>query len=594
MDLSRYAGRGRELVLETRGFEAGDEPERAFWGAPAMSVPGREAPLAIVYLVDTLRADHTGPYGYTRDTTPELDRLREGRRRVRDRPSRTPPGRSPRWPRSSPRSSPASTARSSSATPSTSAHVTLAEMLHAKGFATGAAIANSVIYSEANFDQGFDYFAGLHGEDDRPSKLVEAAVVVDAGLALARLAPGHSRRSSTCTPWTRTSPTLRRRPSTGSSSRTHSAEHPATDPRTDYKEPLDRERMIAQYDGDVAYGDQEFGRFVRELKARGLYDRALIVFLGDHGEEFQDHGAVAPRTERLRRADPHPPGREVPGADGTRAGASPSRSRASTCCPRSWPAMGLPVPAAPAIAGRPLQAVAGRRRRRAPGGLGDQPPRLRGPRRCAPNGDKYIRRFSPEKDELYFDLAKDPKEKDKRARRGPRARAAAASAGVEAAMVPNPFRYVLRVAGRATLRPDRAHRRLDGERAGDRARARASGRLEARTAAGWILRLRAAPGPAARDRLRASGPWACRSGSRAPAADRPLRTTDVWTSGRRRASARRGPVPRCPSWTRTARPEHAPAGLFKPPPAERRVCTSGWSLPPGRKLVELDAGTRER
>ena len=29
---------------------------------------------------------------------------------------------------------------------------------------------------------------------------------------------------------------------------------------------------------------------MRELKARGLYDRALIVFMADHGEEFQDHG----------------------------------------------------------------------------------------------------------------------------------------------------------------------------------------------------------------------------------------------------------------------------------------------------------------
>ena len=66
--------------------------------------------------------------------------------------------------------------------------------------------------------------------------------------------------------------------------------HPGQDPRTDYLEPLDRDRLIAQYDGEIAYGDQEFGRFVRELKDRGLYDRALIVFMADHGEEFEDHG----------------------------------------------------------------------------------------------------------------------------------------------------------------------------------------------------------------------------------------------------------------------------------------------------------------
>ena len=48
-------------------------PARAFWGAPGDHGAGRKAPLAIVYLVDTLRADHTGVYGYARKTTPELD-----------------------------------------------------------------------------------------------------------------------------------------------------------------------------------------------------------------------------------------------------------------------------------------------------------------------------------------------------------------------------------------------------------------------------------------------------------------------------------------------------------------------------------------
>ena len=46
-------------------------------------------------------------------------------------------------------------------------------------------------------------------------------------------------------------------------------DRPAADPRTDYKEPADRERLIAQYDGDIAFGDQEFGRFLRELRGPG-------------------------------------------------------------------------------------------------------------------------------------------------------------------------------------------------------------------------------------------------------------------------------------------------------------------------------------
>src|SRR6185503_15561899 len=66
IDLGRYAGRGRELILETRGFEPSPDMWRAFWGAPALTTPEGTDPLVIVYLVDTLRADHTTPYGYAR------------------------------------------------------------------------------------------------------------------------------------------------------------------------------------------------------------------------------------------------------------------------------------------------------------------------------------------------------------------------------------------------------------------------------------------------------------------------------------------------------------------------------------------------
>jgi arylsulfatase A-like enzyme len=67
-------------------------------------------------------------------------------------------------------------------------------------------------------------------------------------------------------------------------------DRPASDPRRHYQAAEDLQRVIAQYDGCIAYGDREFGRFIRELKARGLYDGALILFTADHGEEFLDHG----------------------------------------------------------------------------------------------------------------------------------------------------------------------------------------------------------------------------------------------------------------------------------------------------------------
>src|SRR5205823_1635958 len=43
-------------------------------------------------------------------------------------------------------------------------------------------------------------------------------------------------------------------------------------------------------DGEIAYADHELGRLIEWLKQNGLYDRALIVMLSDHGESLGDHG----------------------------------------------------------------------------------------------------------------------------------------------------------------------------------------------------------------------------------------------------------------------------------------------------------------
>jgi len=48
--------------------------------------------------------------------------------------------------------------------------------------------------------------------------------------------------------------------------------------------------VIDLYDGEIAYLDQELGRFFDELDARGLYDPSLIIVTADHGEAFYEHG----------------------------------------------------------------------------------------------------------------------------------------------------------------------------------------------------------------------------------------------------------------------------------------------------------------
>jgi arylsulfatase A-like enzyme len=43
------------------------------------------------------------------------------------------------------------------------------------------------------------------------------------------------------------------------------------------------------YDTSVLIADDNFGRFVEMLKEKGIWDRAITIFLSDHGEEIGDH-----------------------------------------------------------------------------------------------------------------------------------------------------------------------------------------------------------------------------------------------------------------------------------------------------------------
>ena len=289
VDLSKYAGHDTEIVLETRGFEPTNDPMRALWGNPAITVASKRSPIVIIYLVDTLRADHTTVYGYSRNTTPELQSF------TKDAVVFDQAVAHASW------TKPSVASILTSLLPGQhravqlrdtldSSNILLAERLSEKGFATAGSVANAVVYlPEANFGQGFDYFAGLHGEDGRPSKLVGADVVVDTALRWLDTRKGlptflYVHTMDPHVPYAPPAPfdsMFEPHPLPG---------RPAADPRTDYKEPADRERLLAQYDGDIAFGDQEFGRFLRELRSRDLYDRSLILFLSDHGEEFLDHG----------------------------------------------------------------------------------------------------------------------------------------------------------------------------------------------------------------------------------------------------------------------------------------------------------------
>jgi arylsulfatase A-like enzyme len=68
----------------------------------------------------------------------------------------------------------------------------------------------------------------------------------------------------------------------------------------------DRERVIALYDSDISYNDQQFGQLLQLLKQTGHDGDTLIVFASDHGEEFWDHGRVG-HGQSLRQELVHIP-----------------------------------------------------------------------------------------------------------------------------------------------------------------------------------------------------------------------------------------------------------------------------------------------
>jgi hypothetical protein len=54
----------------------------------------------------------------------------------------------------------------------------------------------------------------------------------------------------------------------------------------------DLQMVINRYRNAVAYLDMQIGRFLDELRRRGMYEDSVVIMVGDHGEEFLEHGRM--------------------------------------------------------------------------------------------------------------------------------------------------------------------------------------------------------------------------------------------------------------------------------------------------------------
>ena len=261
------------------------------------------SPDILLIVVDTLRADHLGAYGYARPTTPRLDALAQGGTRFESATSAAP------W------TLPSIMSILTSRLPSRHGVIddglrlpaetpTLASALGAAGYRAGAFVAHIYVTAPFGFDRGFAHFEdfGL----TRPGYALERGMeptadrVTDAALAFVADDPAKplfvmAHYFDPHWPYEAPEPFRDRFAATpawaGPPDTSYDAlsryQDPAVAMPDDY-----RRFVIDRYDGEIAFVDAQIGRLVDGFRKTRRGRPLAIVVTGDHGEEFKEHGSI--------------------------------------------------------------------------------------------------------------------------------------------------------------------------------------------------------------------------------------------------------------------------------------------------------------
>jgi arylsulfatase A-like enzyme len=277
IDLARFSNRPLEIQLSFEGEEA-----RVLLAHPSILGSASKAfPNVILYVVDCLRADHVGAYGYGLETTPEIDRLAAEAVLLEDLnscASWTKPSTACLFTSMLPTFHRARTVDDALPRDRT----TLAEVFRRAGYTTAAWVANPVIDPRVFFfNQGFDRWVDLRSFEERSRR-----------SHLHDTNPDAAEITAAALPW------LEEHRRDAFFLYLHSLDlhypykaRPPFDSRFVSEESggLVRDREL--YDAELAYNDREIGKLVARLKELELYDDTLLFVTADHGEEFGEHGA---------------------------------------------------------------------------------------------------------------------------------------------------------------------------------------------------------------------------------------------------------------------------------------------------------------
>jgi choline-sulfatase len=245
------------------------------WAAAAalvLTATLQAATPVILISVDTLRADHLGAYGYKSARTPNIDSFAQNGTLFAQAAAQIPltlPSHTSLFTSSYP----FETGVEENGERVPAGAVTLATVLQAHGYKTGAFLGSCLLNREMGLSQGFDVydspFSLQSGAADNPYALRvrrDGALVVRAARQWL-----DANRGQTVFAFIH-----------------------FFDLHTPYSAPGAAGRTgTAAYDAELEYADQAIGRLKQALEQGGWWDRSLVILVADHGESLGDHGEAS-------------------------------------------------------------------------------------------------------------------------------------------------------------------------------------------------------------------------------------------------------------------------------------------------------------
>jgi arylsulfatase A-like enzyme len=286
---------GAALIVERRSGRSAEDPT---------------APRAVLYLIDTLRRDRLGVYGYDKPTSPRLDALaRECA--VFDRAYAPAPWTLPSVVSLLTSQDPLRHGVFTRGQRADARTRSLAEALQGGGWTTAGFVTNPFAGRASGLDRGYDRFDAV--ADQALDGEAVADWLADAGeqpaFAYLHSTEPHKPYKSPQRFRDRLGDVPKRRRE--QLNRQVKILHHLTnwdfrrqqakgETRNDaQQERLRRElakgaaELSMFYDAEVAWADDNLGEFVDRLREDGTWSRTLFVFISDHGEELFEHGDVS-------------------------------------------------------------------------------------------------------------------------------------------------------------------------------------------------------------------------------------------------------------------------------------------------------------